>query len=205
MLSAALLAWAVCTNCATAMPSTPAPAARVDVAKLLYDGAVGVLFDPERRNQARNPHSIHDGDEGFFVVVGPSGRVSLARVVIRVSYSDYVRSAAYRVDPPEGAKSLAWTNRDVDAKTSQQVLSAASGRDLSQLGRACWSVNVSVNNPYVGVLPTQGQHAPIQIGTRPDAVVFSGSNHSLELQCDARADDLEAAIASLLGELKLTW
>lgn len=196
MLTVLLLAWSIRMGCATA--------SRVDVAKLLRGGAVGVLFDPEQRNQPRNPHSIHDGDAGFFVVVGPSGRVSVARVLLRVSYSDHVRSAAYDIEPPKNAKTLALTNPEVDAKVSQRVLTGARG-ELTQLGRACWSGRVAMNNPYVGVVPAQPQHALIQIGLKPDAVVFRDSEHSLELQCDARADNLESAVASLLRELKLTW
>ena len=205
-LAVALLIWSIRMGSATAAPSTmSAPTRDVDVTKMLPDGSVGVLFDPEQRDQQRNPHSIRNGDGGFFVDVSPSGRVSVARVLIRVSYSDYGRSAVYDIDPPADAKSLALTNRDVDAKTSQRVLSNARGRDLAQLGRACWSVTVSVNNPHVGVLPAQPLHAPIQIGAKPDAVVFRDGAHSLELQCDASANGLEADIAALLGELKLAW
>jgi hypothetical protein len=48
-------------------------------------------------------------------------------------------------------------------------------------------------------------HSLIQIGRRPVVFVYRDGAHSLELQCDARANDLESHIADLLGELKLTW
>ena len=205
MLTVLLLAWSIRMGCATAAPSAPpARASYFDAAKQLRDGAVGVLFDPEQRNQPRNPHSMRDGDDGFFVVVGANGRVRVARVKIGVTYHDNGRNVDYGIGPPRNATSLAWTTGAVGAKTSHRLLTNASG-DLTQLGSACFTGSVEVNEPFVGPLPAQPQHALIQIGRRPDIVVFRDIEHSQQLQCDARANELEAAVVSLLGELNLTW
>jgi len=103
-------------------------------------------------------------------------------------------------------RSIIWTDRAVDTNLSQRVLFDLKGRDVTQIGRACWlGPLVATRVPTLGVVPAEHPHVVIRIDSRPMAVVFSGATQSLELQCDARADALETDIGSLLGSLKLTW